>query len=64
MARGGKREGAGRPSGSRAKRRREKSTITIWGECWQYLDAIGPSRGKAVEKLIDFHREWGKKGGR
>lgn len=57
MTRGGKREGAGRPPGSIAKKKRKTSTITIWQECWSFLDELGPSRGKAVERLIEFWKE-------
>lgn len=54
--RGGKRNGAGRPKGSVAKNKRKTSTITIYQECWDYLDTIGKSRGNAVERLIEFHK--------
>ena len=50
--RGGKRKGAGRKAGSTAKKTRRKDTITLFQEDWDRLDAIGPSRGKAVEKLL------------
>ena len=50
--RGGKRKGAGRPAGSKAKRTRKKDTISLFQEDWDKLDKIGPSRGKAVEKLL------------
>ncbi len=42
----------GRKKGSFAKRKRKKDTITLFQEDWDILDSIGPSRGKAVEKLI------------
>jgi hypothetical protein len=42
----------GRKKGSFAKRRRKKDTITLFQEDWDKLDEIGPSRGKAVEKLL------------
>ncbi len=50
--RGGKRKGAGRKAGSKAKITRKKCTITLFQEDWDILDDIGPSRGKAVEKLL------------
>jgi hypothetical protein len=53
--RGGARKGAGRKVGSKAKKTRKTSTITIWPECWDKLDSIGPSRGKAVEKLLKLY---------
>jgi len=52
--RGGARKGAGRPAGSLAKKKRVKTTVTLWPESWVYLDKMGPSRGKAIEKLIAF----------
>lgn len=59
--RGGKREGAGRKPGSVAKKKRKTSTITIWPEYWDVLDKIGPSRGKAVEKMVSEYLERGRK---
>jgi len=50
--RGGKRKGSGRKAGSTATRTRKKDTITLFQEDWDLLDEIGPSRGKAVEKLL------------
>jgi len=35
---------------------RKKSTITLSQSTWEILDRIGPSRGKAVDKLIDYWR--------
>ena len=55
--RGGARKGAGRKTGSKAKRTRKKDTITLFQEDWNILDEIGPSRGKAVEKLLRFWQE-------
>jgi len=55
--RGGARKGAGRPVGSLAKRKRKTTTISLWPESWKALDKIGPSRGKAVEKLLRFWQE-------
>jgi hypothetical protein len=51
--RGGKRKGAGRPPGSFAKEKRVKNTLTMFKKYWDRLDEIGPSRGKAIEKLLD-----------
>ena len=53
--RGGKRKGAGRKTGSVARTRRKKNTITLYPKDWDKLDRIGPSRGKAVEKLLNKH---------
>ena len=55
MNRGGKREGAGRKPGSVAKKRRKQDTISLFLEDWVRLDEIGPSRGKAVRKLLDLY---------
>jgi len=53
--RGGARKGAGRKTGSKAKRHRKQDTITLFAEDWTRLDEIGPSRGKAVEKLLNYY---------
>ena len=51
--RGGERKKAGRPKGSLGKKpKRKKDTITLLPKDWKKLDSIGPSRGKAVEKLL------------
>lgn len=42
----------GRPKGSVGKNNRRKSTVTLHDEDWDKLDEIGPSRGKAIEKLL------------
>jgi hypothetical protein len=55
--RGGKREGAGRPPGTFAKKKKVTSSIVLWSEDWALLDKIESSRGKAVEKLIAFFKE-------
>jgi hypothetical protein len=55
--RGGKREGAGRPSGPSTKPKRRKDTITLLPHEWDQLDEIGPSRGKAVSKLLSERKE-------
>jgi len=47
----------GRKKGSFAKKRRKTTTISLWPESWEALDKIGPSRGKAVEKLLRFWQE-------
>ena len=47
----------GRPPGSKAKRKKKQDTICLFQEHWDKLDDIGPSRGKAVEKLIDESNE-------
>ena len=53
--RGGKRQGAGRKIGSLGKKiKRNKSTITLLPADWKFLNDLGPSRGRAVEKLIEF----------
>jgi hypothetical protein len=60
MSRGGARyDTAGKllTGRKKAKERRKTSTITIWQRCWDELDSIGPSRGKAVEKLLERHKE-------
>lgn len=41
-----------RPLGSVGKHNRKKDTITLHPETWEKLDAIGPSRGKAIDKLL------------
>lgn len=56
VGRGGKRNGAGRPKGSTAKIKREKTTVCLYKSDLYYLDSIGKSRGNAVEKLIEFHK--------
>jgi len=53
--RGGKRKGAGRKAGSKAKRHRKQDTMTLFSEDWKQLDKIGPSRGKAVEKMLEYY---------
>ncbi len=50
----------GRKKGSFAKKKRKTSTITIWPECWDQLDSIGQSRGKAVEKLLKHWADSGR----
>lgn len=37
--------------------KRKKSTISLYSECWDCLDYIGPSRSRAVESMI----RWSKK---
>jgi len=53
MGRGGKRKGAGgqKPLLPESEKRR-KDTITLLPHEWDQLDEIGPSRGKAVSKLL------------
>ncbi len=46
----------GRRVGWRTARPRKKDTITLYPEDWKTLDSIGPSRGKAVQKLIQTYR--------
>lgn len=41
-----------RPRGSVGKYNRKKDTVTLHPENWKKLDAIGPSRGKAIDKLL------------
>ena len=43
----------GRPKGSMGKHNRKKSTISLHDEDWNKLDDIGPSRGMAVQKLLE-----------
>jgi hypothetical protein len=50
--RGGERKGAGRPPGPSNKPKRKMGQITLLPEEWAKLDEIGPSRGKAVSKLL------------
>ena len=57
MGRGGPRKGAGRPAGSKVEVKRRKDTITLLPHEWDQLDEIGPSRGKAVSKLLKEKRE-------
>lgn len=37
-------------------KRRKQDTINMIQDSWDYLDTIGPSRGKAVEKLIAYYQ--------
>jgi len=46
----------GRPKGTIKKIHRIISTITLHRENWKFLDSIGPSRGKAIDKLIAFYK--------
>lgn len=46
----------GRPKGSTKKPNRVVNTISLHKENWKYLDSIGPSRGKAVDQLIELHK--------
>ena len=55
--RGGARKGAGRKPGSVAATTRKKDTITLLPSEWDELDEIGPSRGKAVSRLLKDRRE-------
>lgn len=43
-----------RPKGSTIPVRRKKDTITLYQEDWDKLDNIGPSRGKAVERMLNY----------
>jgi hypothetical protein len=43
----------GRPVGSMGKTNRKKSTISLHEGDWDKLDEIGPSRGMAVQKLLE-----------
>ena len=52
MRRGGARKGAGRPPGPSDKPKRKMGQITVFPHEWKQLDEIGPSRGKAVSKLL------------
>ena len=54
--RGGAREGTG-PKGPHDREKRKKDTITLYQDDWNALDKIGPSRGKAVEKLLKFYEQ-------
>ena len=47
----------GRPVGAFGKNNRIKDTITLLREDWDELDDIGPSRGKAVEKLLHHAKD-------
>ena len=55
MSIGGKREGAGKKPLARGEKRR-KGTITLQDADWRYLTDKGPSRAKAVERLINNDR--------
>ena len=57
MSRGGARKGAGghKPKLPADKKRR-KDTITLLPHEWDKLDDIGPSRGKAVSKLLAMEK--------
>lgn len=46
----------GRKKGWRAERRKIKGTVFLYRENWQDLDDIGPSRGRAIEKLISLRK--------
>lgn len=46
----------GRPKGTFKEIHRIISTITLHRENWKFLDSIGPSRGKAIDKLIAFYK--------
>jgi hypothetical protein len=54
--RGGARKGTG-PKGPHNREKRKKDTITLHKRDWEELDKLGPSRGKAVEKLIKFYSQ-------
>jgi len=51
--RGGARKGAGRKP---ALDKKVTTTISLRRADWDYLDNIGPSRGRAVELLINKER--------
>lgn len=40
-----------------ADKKRRKDTITLLPVTWAKLDKIGPSRGKAVDKLVEFYEQ-------
>lgn len=46
----------GRPKGTCKRIHRIVSTITLYRENWKFLDSIGSSRGKAIDKLIAFYK--------
>lgn len=50
--------GVGRPPGSFGTNNRVKDTITLHRDKWDKLDSIGPSRGKAVDKLLEGYEVW------
>lgn len=55
MARGGKRPGAGRPSGStEAGPPRLSRTIRLPATAWEKLDAMIPEHGKSRGRVVEW----------
>lgn len=48
-----KKKTVGRPTGWKPKVKKKQDTICLRQDDWDILDEIGPSRGRAVKKLID-----------
>lgn len=57
MSKKDKRSGPGRPTGSTAERKKKVGTVWLFPEDWDALDKIGPSRGRAVEWLLEKHHK-------
>lgn len=56
MARGGKRVGAGAPKRPQKREKKKRDTVSLLKRDWDALDKIGPSRGRAIAKLLEIHR--------
>lgn len=48
---GGPRKGAGRP---KAKKKRVRTTVSLWQEVWTLAEKIGGTRGRGLEVMAEF----------